>query len=139
MKFGAVFGLVLVAAAAYAGEPALVTTQLGETSTTIMGQPIVVPPNPLVRTYTIVFAPGAKTGEHKHLYPHYALVEEGTLTLVNTQANKTFEIKAGTAFVEMLDTWHYGVNKGAVPVKLLIVDLIPSDLKANSIPKPSEK
>lgn len=146
MKAWTLAGVGLFAVAAFA-EPTipvapqtaapLVTTVLGEATQTIIGQPNIVPTNSTVRLSRLVFAPGAKTAEHKHLYPHYALIEEGTLSVVNTQTGQSSELKAGTFFLEMIDTWHYGINKTAAPVKLLLVDLTPADVKSNSIAKPT--
>lgn len=137
MKLSVFLGFVLMGTAAWADGPALIAAPIGEASVTIIGQPNDIPPNPTVRTSTLIFPPGAKTAEHKHAYPHYAIVQEGTLTVVDTQDNKTFEVKKGAFFLEMIDTWHYGVNKGTEPVKLLIVDLVPPQVQVNSIPKPA--
>ena len=68
------------------------------------------------------------------IYPHYAYVLEGTLTITNVQTGKTFDVTAGQFLAEMQDTWHYGENKGNVPVRLLIVDHVPKGVKVNSVP-----
>ena len=130
-------GFVCVSTVALAAPvpPAIDSAIIARTNTTIIGQKNEVPKNPTVVVTSMVFAPGARTVEHKHLYPHYALVQDGTLTIVNTQSGKSFEVKSGTFFLEMIDTWHYGINKGAVPVRLLITDLIPEGVKANSVLK----
>jgi len=47
---------------------------------------------------------------HKHPYPHYAYVESGTLTIVQTDT-----ARASTSSGDVLpgdgDAWHYGINK----------------------------
>jgi quercetin dioxygenase-like cupin family protein len=77
------------------------------------------------------FPPGARLPGHRHSYQHYVYVLEGVLTVVNTVTNKTFEAKAGDFVVEMRDTWHYGVNNGTVPVKLLAIDQVPTGTRNN--------
>jgi len=37
----------------------------------------------------------------------------------------------------MQDTWHYGENRGAVPVKLFVIDEVPQGTKTNIVPKVS--
>jgi len=61
-----------------------VTALVDVTKTTITGQPINVPANPEVRVNTVTFAPGARLPVHKHLYPHYVYVLEGTLSVTNS-------------------------------------------------------
>jgi len=100
------------------------------------GQPIAAPAHPTVIATIVTFQPGDKTGVHKHLYPHYGYMLEGTLTIVNSETGKSFELKPGEFLVEMMDTWHYGENRGTVPVKLLVVDTVPEGVTANSVPKP---
>jgi quercetin dioxygenase-like cupin family protein len=139
MRLSLAFAILLISAPALAAPPALVADEIARTDTTIIGQKNVVPENPQVLVTALAFAPGARTGEHKHLYPHYAYVEEGTLTVVNTESGKSYTVKQGDFFLEMIDTWHYGVNEGKGPVRLLVIDLLPRGVKANSIPKPVEK
>ncbi len=68
---------------------------IARTSTTVTGQPIVVPQNPNVVVSIATFPPGARLPEHQHPGPHYVYVLEGVLTVVNTETNKTFEVKQG--------------------------------------------
>ena len=140
-RFLFVLGFVCVSAASAAAltPQTPVTTPIVKTDTTIIGQKIEVPKNPTLVATSLVFAPGARTPVHKHLYPHYAYVEEGTLTIVNTQTGKSYDVKAGSFFAEMIDTWHYGINKGAVPVRLLVIDQLPTGVKANTVLKDSKE
>ena len=75
--------LAILPAATFAASPVPVSTAVTSVDTTIIGQKIEVPRDPTVIVSTIVFGPGAKTPIHKHLYPHYAYVLEGTLTITN--------------------------------------------------------
>jgi quercetin dioxygenase-like cupin family protein len=114
--------------------PAPVSTPVASTDTTVIGQKIESPKHPTVIVSTILFAPGARTTVHKHLYPHYAYVLDGTLTITNVQTGKTFDVTAGQFLAEMQDTWHDGENNGKTPVRLLIVDHVPKGVKANVVP-----
>ncbi|MBV9903730.1 MAG: cupin domain-containing protein, partial [Alphaproteobacteria bacterium] len=117
-----------------ADAPAVTVTPVARTSTTVTGQPIVVPPNPDVIVTIGTFPPGARIPEHQHPNPHYVYVLEGVLTVMNTETNKSFEAKAGDFVVEMQNTWHYGVNNGTVPVKLLVIDQVPHGAPNNMTP-----
>jgi len=121
--------------AAAAEAPKIVVTQVARTHVTVTGQPIVVPPNPDVVVAIATFPPGARLPEHKHLYPHLVYVLDGVLTVTNTETGKTFTVKKGDFTAEMQDTWHYGVNNGTEPVRLLVVDEVPQGTASNMVPK----
>jgi len=36
---------------------------------------------------------------------------------------------------DLQDTWHYGINKGTVPVKLLVIDQVPAGVPNNTRPR----
>lgn len=116
-----------------------INTIIAKLDKTIIGQHIEVPKNPTVIFSTSTFAPGARTVEHKHPWPHYVCIQEGTLTIVGTEVGKDFDIKKGTCFLEMLDKWHYGINKGTGPVVTLVVDQVPAGIEKNSVSKPDIK
>jgi quercetin dioxygenase-like cupin family protein len=118
-----------------ADAPAPVSTLIASTKTTLTGQPIVVPANPEVRLTSVEFAPGARLPVHKHLYPHYVYVLEGTLSVTNVETGKSFDLKQGSFFAEMIDTWHYGTNNTAAPLKLLVIDQVPQGTKTNVVVK----
>lgn len=131
-----VAGAVLAFTIARAADaPKVQVTPVMRTNTTVTGQPIVVPDRPDVIVSIATFPPGARIAEHQHPHPHYVYVLEGVLTVMNTETNKSFEVKAGDFVAEMQDTWHYGVNKGAVPVKLLVIDQVPAGTPNNSRPR----
>ena len=128
--------LAFTVAASAADAPAPVTTPVLDATTTITGQPITVPANPDVRVVTAVFAPGARLPVHKHLYPHYVYVLDGTLTIVNVETGKITQMKQGAFFVEMIDTWHYGRNDTGKPLTLLAIDQMPAGTRSNVVVKP---
>ena len=132
------FSTAVLAAPAYQTN---VSTPIARSDTTIIGQKNDVPKNPTVIFSSSVFAPGARTPVHKHPYPHYVYILEGTLTIVKTDSGKSYDMKPGTFFLEMVDAWHYGINKGTVPVRTLVVDQVPAGVQANSVlqdPKEAE-
>ena len=137
MKIAAVLaGLALASTIAHAADaPKVQVTPVTRTNRTVTGQPIVVPDHPDVIVSIATFPPGARIAEHQHPHPHYVYVLDGVLTVVNTDANMSFEVKAGEFVAEMQNTWHYGISKGAVPVKLLIIDQVPMGAAGNVLPR----
>ncbi|WP_425373781.1 cupin domain-containing protein [Phyllobacterium salinisoli] len=92
---------------------------------TITGQPINLPKGDVqvsVSKYEI--APGATLPVHKHLYPRYAYVLEGTLRVSNEDTGKNQVFKAGDFIIESINQWHKGANIGSDPVKLLVIDQV---------------
>jgi quercetin dioxygenase-like cupin family protein len=135
-KVAIMAGAVLALVSAHAADaPKVQVTPVTRTNTTVTGQPIVVPDHPDVIVSIATFPPGARIAEHRHPHPHYVYVLEGVLTVMNTETGKSFEVKAGDFVAEMQDTWHYGINKRAVPVKLLVIDQVPAGTKTNTTPK----
>jgi len=45
---------------------------------------------------------------------------EGTLD-VEIKGGSVHKIEAGKAFLEVVNTWHNGINRGKTPVKFLVV------------------
>jgi quercetin dioxygenase-like cupin family protein len=128
--------LVLFAGLAQAADlPPPVVTPVTRTNTTITGQRVVVPAKPDIIVATAVFAPGAGLPVHKHPYPHFVYVQEGTLTLINSETHKKYLIEAGSFVVEPINTWHYGINNGSVPLKVLVIDQVPHGVAKNMILK----
>jgi len=127
--------LIAIGLAQAADAPKVQITPVTRTNVTVTGQPIIVPDKLDVIVSIATFPPGARLPEHQHPHPHYIYVLEGVMTVVNTATNKSFEAKAGDFVVEMQDTWHYGINNGAVPVKLLAIDQVPAGTPNNLLPK----
>jgi quercetin dioxygenase-like cupin family protein len=115
--------------------PKVIVQPVTRTGTTITGEKIVVPQNPDVSVSIATFPPGAALPIHKHPYPHYVYVLEGSLTVFNIDAGRSFAAKKGDFIVETNTNWHYGKNEGTVPVKLLIIDQLPAGAKSNMTPK----
>ena len=116
----------------------VVSTPIVQTRTTNTGQPIDVPAHPTVIVSQTTLAPGARIRSHKHPYPHYVYVVEGTLTVVDETTGKTFQIKPGGFFAEMTDRWHHGENRGTTMVRLVAIDQVPQGVSRNMVMKPGE-
>lgn len=112
-----------------AGQP-LVVTPLLSTQETAAGQPI-VPPSKDVRVIASQFdiAAGARLPVHKHPYPRYAYVVQGTLQVTDVETGSETTYRAGDVIVEMVDRWHFGANVGTDPVRLIVFDQVEGDAK----------
>jgi len=104
-------------------EPQDVTvTAVMKGSTTISGQKIEYPKTDKAEMASVLvdIQPGRENGRHMHSVPTYVHVLEGTLTVeFEDGSRQTF--KAGSGFLEVVNTWHSAKNLGEVPVRLLVV------------------
>jgi len=116
----------------------VVSSPIAQTRTTNIGQPIDVPQHPTVIVSQTTIAPGARIRTHKHPWPHYVYVLDGTLTVVDETNGKTFAIKSGGFFAEMTDRWHHGENRGTTPVRLVAIDQVPEGTTRNMVMKPGQ-
>jgi quercetin dioxygenase-like cupin family protein len=76
-------------------------------------------------------APGGKTTVHVHPLNGAGYMLAGELTMFSTEdPNGSFEnpkqvkkiaIKAGEAWTESVNTWHYGENRGKVDVEFVLI------------------
>jgi quercetin dioxygenase-like cupin family protein len=104
-------------------------------TTTNSGQPIKLPQgNVEVVVWMYDIPAGSKLPVHKHPSQRYAYVLQGTLQVTDVESGRSFEYKPGDFIVEMVDGWHYGVNNGKEPVRLLVIDQVDKG-QANTIPK----
>jgi quercetin dioxygenase-like cupin family protein len=95
------------------------------TTTTVAGQPIALPKGDVeVIVWTYDIPPGARLPVHKHPFPRYAYVLAGTLHVATSDNARSFAYKTGDFIVEMIDVWHYGINSGDEPVRLLVIDQV---------------
>ena len=134
----ACFASGIMAPANAAEAPKVTIKPVARTDKTVLGQPIVVPPNAELRAFTVEFEPGARLRIHKHPYPHYVYVEKGTLTVMNVETGQNLDFKPGSFFAEMTNTWHYGINKTNEPVKLLVIEQMPKNAATNTVLKPGQ-
>ncbi|MGE0256547.1 MAG: cupin domain-containing protein [Alphaproteobacteria bacterium] len=106
--------------------PADVTVRtLLSTQATATGQPIVLPPRDVQLIVSeFVIAPGAVLPVHRHPFPRYGIVMEGTLRVTRPGNPVPFDYKAGDVVVEMVGELHYGTNTGTTPVRLIVIDQV---------------
>jgi quercetin dioxygenase-like cupin family protein len=93
-----------------------------KSSTTINGQKIEYPKTDKAEMASILveIQPGKENGRHMHSAPTYVHVLEGTMTVeFEDGSRQTF--KAGSGFLEAMNTLHSAKNLGEVPLRLLVV------------------
>ena len=116
-----------------AAKPSYPAVPLLSTGTNVVGETIRYPQGAAHVTAAIVtLAPGGRTILHKHGVPLFAYILSGELT-VNYGAHGTRTYKTGAAFMEAMDVAHFGINKGAAPVRILAV-YMGADGAKNVIP-----
>jgi len=93
--------------------PEILVEKVLQTDTTYIGQKIIFPPgvNNEVTISRITFKPGESTGWHKHGFPVFAYVLQGTLT-VEIEGRKPVVFVRNSSFAEVIDTFHNGTNSG---------------------------
>jgi quercetin dioxygenase-like cupin family protein len=91
-----------------------------KTDTTSIGQKIVYPnfANDEVSIVKVTVPPGKSTGWHKHVFPVFAYVLQGTLT-IEVENREAMQFPANSSFSEVLNTLHNGVNNGKEDVILI--------------------
>jgi quercetin dioxygenase-like cupin family protein len=103
-------------------EQDVTVTAVMKGSTTIGGQKIEYPKTEKAEMASVLIEiqPGKESGRHMHPVPTYVHVLEGTLTVeFEDGSRQTF--KAGSAFLEVVNTWHNGKNLGEGPLRFLVV------------------
>lgn len=75
---------------------------------------------PEITVMRIIIPPGSRLSMHKHPFINAGILAGGELTVV-TKDGKTKEVKPGEALIEVVDTWHYGMNNGEAPVEIIVV------------------
>lgn len=90
------------------------------TDTTSLGQVISYPQaeHSEVTILKITLRPGQSTGWHKHAFPVFAYIQQGTLT-VDFESGRSLVFGAQSSFAEVIDVFHIGQNKGAEDVVLV--------------------
>jgi quercetin dioxygenase-like cupin family protein len=91
-----------------------------KTDTTSIGQKILYPDfkNDEVTMAKVTIPPGKSTGWHKHVFPVFGYVIQGTLT-VEIENRKPVQYPVNSAFSEVINTLHNGVNNGNEDVILI--------------------
>ena len=109
-KIGLAAALAAVFALGAVAQQGQTVKRLLESSTTIAGAPLKYPSGtPKFTANLSTLEPGGSTPRHQHPVPTFIYVVEGTLA-VDVDGSGTREVKAGEAFMEVVDTWHRNRN-----------------------------
>lgn len=99
-------------------------TLLLSTSKTVMDEDIAYPTSgkPIIKSMIITLDPGKSSSKHHYGVPMFAHILEGEVT-IDYGAKGSRVYKKGDTFMQTLNVDHVGTNTGAIPVKILIVNL----------------
>jgi quercetin dioxygenase-like cupin family protein len=99
----------------------IVIEPLLKTDTSYAGQKLVYPSGDSTETTIakVIVPPGASTDWHMHDYPLYGYLIQGELT-VERKGYPPFLMKAGSAYAEVIGTWHNGTNTGKVDCVFIV-------------------
>ena len=75
--------------------------------------------NPKVTILKITIPPNTRLKKHKHLEINAGVLLKGELTVISEHKD-TLHLKEGDPIVELVDTWHYGINEGKTPAEILV-------------------
>ena len=90
------------------------------TSETGMGKEIVYPSGKaMITAFEFTVPVGSPVVAHTHSFPVLIMIQQGEIEL--TQGGKSYNYKAGDAFVEDVGVVHESKNIGNVPVKAMVV------------------
>jgi len=78
-----------------------------------------------LRATELTFAPGAVIGGHHHVGPGIRYVISGELTF--TEGGQSTVYKAGEYFYETGNLAHSAENKANLPLRILVMEIIPKD------------
>jgi len=93
------------------------------TAATSVGQKIRFPDQDSEIAASIVeIPPGVEFGWHSHPYLRCGYILEGTVTVEEADGSRK-EHSAGSFVVEAQEARHRGMNLGAGPVRILVIDL----------------
>ena len=74
---------------------------------------------PEITILRISIPAGARLDTHSHPVINAGVLISGQLTVV-TKDGKTLHLKAGDPIVELVNTWHYGINQGKIPAEIVV-------------------
>lgn len=74
---------------------------------------------PKITILKYVIPPHTILSLHKHLVINAGVLLKGVLTVVDDK-NNILELKAGDSIIELVNTYHYGENKGDEPVEIMV-------------------
>jgi quercetin dioxygenase-like cupin family protein len=103
------------------GQGEVKVTQIARATNQWDGSPL--PPYPLKNPEITILGyeipPGVRLPMHRHPVINAGVVLQGTL-LVMAKDGKQLTLNPGDSIVELVNQWHYGINQGSEPVKLIM-------------------
>jgi quercetin dioxygenase-like cupin family protein len=89
-----------------------------------------------LRATELTFAPGAFIGGHHHVGPGIRYIISGELTFI--EGGQSTVYKAGEYYYETGNLAHSAENRTNVPLKILVMEIIPKDWSGSAMipPKP---
>lgn len=67
----------------------------------------------------IIIPPQTKLPVHEHPVINAGVLLRGELTVI-TKDKQTLNMKAGDPIIEVVDTWHYGINEGSEDAEIIV-------------------
>ena len=74
---------------------------------------------PEVTILKISIPPHVRLPLHQHPVINAGVLLQGKLTVV-TKEGETLHLEAGDPIVEVVNTWHYGINEGDGPAEIIV-------------------
>jgi len=74
---------------------------------------------PEITMLRITIPAGTRLKNHSHPVINAGVLLSGQLTVV-TADGQTLHLEAGDPIVEVVNTWHYGLNEGTVPAQIVV-------------------
>ncbi|MCJ8267796.1 MAG: cupin domain-containing protein [Psychrosphaera sp.] len=74
---------------------------------------------PEITMLKVTIPAGTRLPKHMHLAINAAVLLKGKLTVVSEDGKKLY-LKAGDPIVELVNTWHYGLNEDVEPAELIV-------------------
>ena len=104
-----------------AKEASIVVNELVKSTKSWDGEFLIAYPQgqPEITIRRITVLAGARLETHSHPVINAGVLVSGQLTVV-TVDGKTLHLNAGDPIVEVVNTWHYGINQGKVPAEILV-------------------
>ena len=103
-----------------------VITPIMRSARTISGQPLRLPKEEAEVAAAAVDIPaGGALPIHQHPWSRFVYLERGSLRVHNHDTGASLDFQAGQVLPEVVSQWHEARALGSVPVRLIVIDLVP--------------
>lgn len=82
---------------------------------------------PEVTILNIIIPPHSKLVWHKHPVINAGILLRGELSVIS-EKGEILELKKGESIIELVNTWHYGENRGDIPAQIVVFYAGTTDL-----------